>query len=101
MVMVLKYPQSIILNEWMEKIAGRRDVLQMENVDKRNRLDEEVFSYLVTKNQSVIIYWFGKQGKVLKGREAEKFPASEAQTVKKDIQLLLAKAAGNFKRGKN
>ncbi|WP_374702785.1 MULTISPECIES: hypothetical protein [Bacillaceae] len=56
----------------------------------------------MTKNQSVIIYWLGKQGKVLKGREAEKLLASEAQAVtKKDIQLLLAKATGNFKRGKN
>jgi hypothetical protein len=74
----------------------------MGKIDKRNRLDEEVFSYHVTKNQTVIITWLGKQVKVLKGKEAEKFLAKEAQAVtKKDIQLLLAKATGNFKRGKN
>ena len=29
----------------------------MGNVDKRNRLDEEVFTYSVTKDHKVFIHW--------------------------------------------
>lgn len=37
----------------------------MGNVDKRNRLDEEVFTYSVTKDHKVFIHWLGKQVKIL------------------------------------
>ncbi|MGG4489154.1 hypothetical protein [Metabacillus idriensis] len=72
----------------------------MKNIDKRNRLNDEIFSYHITKNQTVLIYWSGKQIKVLKGKTAAKFIANaEKAETEKDIQLLLAKATGNFKRG--
>ncbi len=45
----------------------------MENVDKRNRFDEEVFSYRATKDSKVFLYWYGKQVKILKGQAAQEF----------------------------
>ncbi|MCM3595777.1 hypothetical protein M4D55_08285 [Metabacillus idriensis] len=72
----------------------------MKNIDKRNRLNDMIFSYQITKDQAVLIYWSGKQIKVLKGKAAAKFLANaEKAETEKDIQLLLAKATGNFKRG--
>lgn len=44
----------------------------MSNIDKRNRLDEEVFSYRVSKNNSVFIDFKGKEIKIVKGKEAER-----------------------------
>ncbi|WP_308635726.1 hypothetical protein [Paenibacillus silvisoli] len=72
----------------------------MGNIDKRNRLDETVFSYQLTKNNTVLIDWFGKQVKMLKGKEAQKFLEKMAQAEShKDQQLVMAKITGNFKRG--
>ncbi|TMW70900.1 hypothetical protein [Alteribacter natronophilus] len=72
----------------------------MGNIDKRNRLNELPFSYQVTKNNTVFLMYEGKQIKTLKGKEAEKFlRKAEAAENEKEIQLLLAKVTGNFKRG--
>lgn len=72
----------------------------MGNVDKRKKLDEQVFSYQITKNNTVFIEYHGKQVMAAKGKEAEKIikRIDEAAT-DKDIQLILAKVTGNFKRG--
>ncbi|GGB35161.1 hypothetical protein F3157_10665 [Virgibacillus dakarensis] len=72
----------------------------MGQIDKRNRLDEESFSYRVTKNNTVFIDWQNKQVKILKGKEAEKF-LNKINRVRdeKELQLLMAKITGNFKRG--
>lgn len=72
----------------------------MGNIDKRNRLDEEPFSYRITKDKTVFIDYYGKQVKILKGKDAEKFiekmnGAEDTQA----LQLLMAKITGNFKRG--
>ncbi|MBM7587890.1 low affinity Fe/Cu permease [Bacillus pakistanensis] len=72
----------------------------MDNIDKRNRLDEEIFSYRVTKNHVVFIEFHGKQIKTLKGKEAEKLINKLSQAENdKQVQLILAKVTGNFKRG--
>lgn len=72
----------------------------MGNVDKRKRLDEEVFTYRITKNNTVFIEYQGKQVMVLKGKEAEKIMNRIDQaSTEKDVQLILAKVTGNFKRG--
>jgi len=68
-------------------------------VDKRQRLTEEPFDYQVTKDQKVLIYWRGKQIKILSGSEAEKFLAAIEGLDEVGIQLALAKVTGNFKRG--
>ncbi|GKW46518.1 hypothetical protein [Planococcus sp. NCCP-2050] len=70
------------------------------NSDKRNRLEENPFTYSISKNQTVFISYEGKQIKIAKGKEAEKLigKIQQAET-DKDVQLVLAKATGNFKHG--
>ncbi|WP_338654037.1 hypothetical protein [Lysinibacillus sp. Y5S-8] len=73
----------------------------MSEIDKRNRLNEEPFTYQITKKGTIVIYYEGKQIKIVKENEAERLLAKihkvKGQT--KEIQLLLAKITGNFKRG--
>ncbi|EST53527.1 hypothetical protein T458_22350 [Brevibacillus panacihumi W25] len=72
----------------------------MGPIDKRNRLDEEPFGSRIAKNNSVFIDYQGKPIKSLKGTEAEKFLQKiNAAQDSKEVQLLLAKITGNFKRG--
>ncbi|THE12711.1 hypothetical protein E1I69_09965 [Bacillus timonensis] len=73
----------------------------MSEIDKRNRLSEEPFTYQITKKGMVMIYYAGKQIKIIKDREAERL-ITKIKEVEDDnikIQLLLAKITGNFKRG--
>jgi hypothetical protein len=70
------------------------------NIDKRKRLEEEVFTYRVTKDNMVFIDFHGKQVKTLKGKEAEKIiKRIEQAPTHHEVQLILAKVTGNFKRG--
>lgn len=72
----------------------------MVNVDKRNKLEQEFFSYKVSKDNKVFIYWYEKRVKILVGKESEKFlKRIESASSSKEIQLIMAKATGNFKRG--
>ena len=72
----------------------------MKEVDKRNKLDEGVFSFQANKDDSkVFIYWRGKQVKVLKDKEAKKFLDRIVGLEDKEVQLVMAKLTGNFKRG--
>lgn len=72
----------------------------MDNMDKRKRLDEEPFHYRVVKDGLVFLYYFGKQVKVLRGKDAAKFlDKINLAGNEKEIQLLMAKVTGNFKRG--
>ncbi|WP_226526897.1 hypothetical protein [Metabacillus niabensis] len=72
----------------------------MGEIDKRNHLDETPFSYRVNKDKTIFLEYYGKQVKILKGKEAEKFlrKVTEAEN-EKDVQLVMAKITGNFKRG--
>ncbi|PIH60223.1 hypothetical protein CS562_09250 [Paenibacillus sp. LK1] len=71
----------------------------MSNIDKRNRLSEQVFSYTLTKDNKVFIYWNGKQVSILSGKASNKFLNSIEGKDHKEIQLVMAKITGNFKRG--
>jgi hypothetical protein len=71
----------------------------VSDVDKRNRLSEEPFTYRITKNGTVVIYHKGKQIKFLKDREALIERSNEVENNITELQLLLAKITGNFKRG--
>ncbi|MEY9979745.1 hypothetical protein [Lysinibacillus sp. RC79] len=73
----------------------------MSEIDKRNRLDEEPFSYQITKKGTVVIYYEGKQIKIVKDRDAERLIVriNEVEDNITAVQLLLAKITGNFKRG--
>ncbi|EMI3507096.1 TPA: hypothetical protein QCY18_003962 [Bacillus cereus] len=72
----------------------------MKNTDKRNRLDDKMFHYRITKNSMLLIEYYGKQIMVLKGNDAEKFlnKINHANN-DKEKQLIMAKITGNFKRG--
>lgn len=73
----------------------------MREIDKRKKLIEEPFNYKITKKGTVIIYFDNKQIKIIKDREAERLikKIKEAESNNTEIQLLLAKITGNFKRG--
>ncbi|MFF1993943.1 hypothetical protein ACFVWC_22345 [Bacillus mycoides] len=70
----------------------------MKKTDKRNRLDNMMFHYRVTKNNIVIIEYYGKQIIILKGNDAEKFLNKiNRASNEKEKQLIMAKITGNFK----
>ncbi|ENQ3104357.1 hypothetical protein ACEOWJ_000277 [Bacillus cereus] len=73
----------------------------MSEIDKQNRLSKEPFAHQITKKGTVIIYYEGKQIKIVKDREAERLIAriKEVEDNITAVQLLLAKITGNFKRG--
>ena len=71
----------------------------MGNIDKRGMLDDEVFSYRVTKDNKVFISYHGKQVTTLSGSKADKFIADINKAEGKEAQLVMAKITGNFKRG--
>ena len=71
----------------------------MNKIDKRNRLDEEVFSYQTAKDKKVFIFWHDRRVKTLIGLEAEHFLHKMDEADDQEAQLLMAKLTGNFKRG--
>ncbi|WP_426950185.1 hypothetical protein [Bacillus mycoides] len=72
----------------------------MKKTDKRNRLDNMMFHYRVTKNNIVLIEYYGKQIIILKGNDAEKFLNKiNRASNEKEKQIIMAKITGNFKRG--
>ena len=68
-------------------------------IDKRGVLDEEVFSYKITKDKKIFISYHGNQVTILSGKRAANFIAEIQDAKGKDAQLIMAKATGNFKRG--
>ena len=68
-------------------------------VDKRGILDEEVFTYRVTKDNKVFISYEGKQVTILSGKKADEFIKKISNAEGKEAQLIMAKVTGNFKRG--
>ncbi|MEI2737154.1 MAG: hypothetical protein V9F01_00045 [Chitinophagaceae bacterium] len=71
----------------------------MNDIDKRGRLQEEVFTYQETKDGKVFIFWQGKRVTILSGKKAQQFVAKIAAADHHQAQLFMAKATGNFKRG--
>lgn len=60
---------------------------------------EQGFSYRPTKDCRVRIDWNGRTVTVLKGGDAKRLLSRLNGAEPETIQLLLAKATGNFKRG--
>jgi hypothetical protein len=71
----------------------------MGEVDKRGKLDEEPFSYKVSKDKKVFIYWHGKMVMTLKEKDSNKFLERIENVEHKEAQLIMAKVTGNFKHG--
>jgi hypothetical protein len=68
-------------------------------IDQKNILDEEPFGYRELKDNKVQIYWNDKPIMLLKGPSAQKLLMKLEKASGKEIQLVLAKITGNFKRG--
>ena len=69
------------------------------NIDKRGVLDEEIFTYRVTKDGKVFVSYHGKVVTTLSGKKADSFVADINGLDGKEAQLVMAKVTGNFKRG--
>ena len=61
--------------------------------------DDLGFDYFITKDEKVFIEHYGKRVTILKGKQAQKFIASAEDASEAEIQLMLAKLTGNYKRG--
>ena len=57
------------------------------------------FAYRSTKNGKVFITWRGKPARTLTGAEAARFLESCEGANESDLQHLMARCTGNFKRG--
>jgi hypothetical protein len=64
-----------------------------------SRLLKEKFSYRERKDGTVAVYWRRIPATTLGGKLAENFLAAAAEAGEDELQLLMAKATGNFKRG--
>ena len=71
----------------------------VNDIDKRGKLDGEMFTFKITKDKKVFISWFGKHVTTLKGNKANNFIKSMENLGNKEAQLLMAKATGQFKHG--
>ncbi len=70
-----------------------------DNIDKRQKLQDALFDFQITKDQRILIFWQGKPVRILAGKAAQKLIALLDELDDSAIQLALAKATGNFKRG--
>ena len=68
-------------------------------IDKRGKLNEEIFSYRITKDKKVFISWYGKVVTTLNGSRAESFILDIEKIDGIEAQLILAKVTGHFKHG--
>jgi len=68
-------------------------------VDQRGRLELEPFGYVTTKNGQLRISYDGRVVTTLAGDQAERLHRRLDSADPRQIQLLLAKATGNFKHG--
>jgi hypothetical protein len=57
------------------------------------------FRFQTSKDGKVFIYWTNRLVTTLSGNQARQFMAKASQTDEKGVQMLMAKATGNFKRG--
>jgi hypothetical protein len=73
----------------------------MSGVDGRGRLEGEPFSHRVTKDGRVLVRFEGRQVAVIAGARAARLIAAlrDAAGDTPTVQLLLARATGQFKHG--
>jgi len=62
-------------------------------------LKERPFSYRARTDGTVAVYWKRTLATTLAGKLAENFLAAAPEASDDELQLLMAKATGNFKRG--
>lgn len=83
------------------QISHCAGVLKLPNkkIDRRNILDDEIFTYKITKDKKIFISWNGKQVTTLSERKSEDFLRKIEDADFLEKQLIMAKETGNFKRG--
>jgi len=62
-------------------------------------VEDRPFSFRQRGDGSVEILWNNRPATVLAGKPAERFLGAAPQADEAELQLLMAKATGNFKRG--
>lgn len=67
--------------------------------DARNRFDEDLFTYRITKDGKVLIWWEGRMVTTVAGQPAQKLIAKLERADRREVQHLLARATGHFKHG--
>ena len=70
-----------------------------KSIDKRGKLDDEIFSYQAVKDGKVFIFWQGRRVMILSGQKAGRFRKDINGMEGKEAQLIMAKATGHFKHG--
>lgn len=67
--------------------------------DARNRFDEDVFTWRRTKDGKVLISSEGRLVTTVAGAQAQKLLARLDGADRLEVQHILARATGNYKRG--
>jgi len=70
------------------------------NIDKREQLETNPFTFRFTKDEKLLIYRGNKQIKIVKGKASERFAnLLKSGADELGIQLALAKITGHYKHG--
>lgn len=69
------------------------------SVDKRKILETEPFSYQITKDKKVRLFFKNKEIKIISGNTAISFITKIENCSVNEQQLIMAKVTGNFKHG--
>lgn len=69
------------------------------NIDKRGILETEPFSYQITKDKKVRLFYRNKEIKMLSENTAISFISKIENCSISEQQLVMAKITGNFKHG--
>lgn len=68
-------------------------------IDRRGKLEEEPFSFHITKDKKVQVGWNGRTVMIIKDKKAKDIINKLERADSSEVQLILAKVTGNFKRG--
>lgn len=71
----------------------------MSRVDSRGVLDSEPFAFQVLKDCRIRIFWNGKEVMILNEIAGKQFLKKIESKSDKEVQLIMVKLTGNFKRG--
>lgn len=76
-----------------------RSVIQPVTDPIRGISPDDVFTYRIIKGGKVLIFWKGRIVITLASSRADRFRERIAGLDDREVQLLLARVTGNFKRG--
>ena len=66
---------------------------------QENKLSEQPFSYKITDTEKIIIYYKNREIMIVTGNNSVKLQSKLFDKSDEQVQLILAKITGNFKRG--